>query len=101
MSIAAGFREEIGRLRHSRFDLALLTIVPALLLALMAAMIFPGSLGALKVVVVDRDGGPLARAMIRNVESSPRLDLVGVTPQIGAALSAGVRRAIPRLARKP
>jgi hypothetical protein len=65
--------------------------VPAILLASMAAMIFPGSLGALKVVVVDRDGGPLARAMIRNVESSPRLDLVGVTPQIGAALSA-VRR---------
>lgn len=91
MSIAAGFREEVARLRRSRFDLALLTIVPALLLASMAAMIFPGSLSALKVVVVDRDGGPLAREMIRDVGASPRLDLVGVTPQIGEALSA-VRR---------
>ncbi|OYY91701.1 MAG: ABC transporter [Sphingomonas sp. 28-66-16] len=91
MSIAAGFRAELARLARTRFDLALLTLVPALLLASMAAMIFPGSLRALKVVVVDRDGGPLARQIIRNVRASPRLDLVGVTPQIGPALSA-VRR---------
>ena len=91
MSIRAGFRDEITRLSRTRFDLALLTIMPALLLASMAAMIFPGSLSGLKVVVVDRDGGPLARAIIRDIEASPRLELVGVGAQAGPALSA-VRR---------
>jgi len=91
MSFRAGFRAEIARLARTRLDLALLTVAPALLLASMAAMIFPGSLSALKVVVVDRDGGPLARAIVRNIAASPRLKLVGVTPQAGAALSA-VRR---------
>ncbi len=88
MSIAAGFRDEIARLRRTRFDLALLTVLPALLLASMAAMISPGSLSGLKVVVVDRDGGPLARAIVRDIEASPRLELVGVGAQAGPALSA-------------
>ena len=88
MSVVAGFRDEIARLSRARLDLALLTIAPALLLASMAAMIFPGSLSGLKVVVVDRDGGPLARAIVRNVEASPRLKLVGVSAQVGPALSA-------------
>lgn len=91
MSLSAGLRVEIGRLARSRLDLALLTLLPAVLLALMAAMIFPGSLHSLKVVVVDRDGGTLARAIVRTIEASPRLKLAGVTPQIGVALSA-IRR---------
>ena len=91
MSIAAGCRAEIERLARRRFDLALLTIVPAILLASMAAMIWPGSLNGLRVIVVDRDGGAVARSMIRTINSTPRLKLVEITGQIGPALSA-VRR---------
>ena len=72
MSLSAGLRVEIGRLARSRLDLALLTLLPAVLLASMAAMIFPGSLHSLKVVVVDRDGGTLARAIVRDLHAGER-----------------------------
>jgi ABC-2 type transport system permease protein len=61
------------------------------MLALMAAMISPGSLSHLKVVVVDRDGGASARRIVRAVEASPHLELARVTGNIVEALSA-VRR---------
>ncbi|GHC89271.1 ABC transporter permease [Novosphingobium pokkalii] len=88
MSIAAGFRAEVDRLGHNRLDLALLTVVPAVMLALMAAMLFAGSPRGLGVVVVDRDGGPLARAIVRDLAASPQLRVVAVTGQIGQGLSA-------------
>ena len=84
-------RAEWRRLARTPFDLALLTLLPAVVLALMAGMISGGSLHALKVVVVDRDGGPTARAVRRAVRASPNLVLAATTPDIGAALSA-VRR---------
>jgi ABC-2 type transport system permease protein len=88
MSIVAGFRAEVDRLGHNRLDLALLTVVPAVMLALMAAMLFAGSPRGLGVVVVDRDGGPLARAIVRDLAASPQLRVVAVTGQIGQGLSA-------------
>lgn len=91
MAFAAGLRSELARLARNRIDLALLTVMPAVLLLSMAAMIFPGSLSGLKVVVVDRDGGPVARAILRTLDASPKLRLVGVTPQSADALAA-VRR---------
>ncbi|PXA88616.1 ABC transporter permease [Nostoc sp. 3335mG] len=91
MAFVAGLRSELARLARNRLDLALLTVMPAILLLSMAAMIFPGSLSELKVVVVDRDGGPVSRAILRTLDASPRLRLVGVTPQSADALAA-VRR---------
>ena len=88
MSIVAGFRAEVDRLGRNRLDLALLTVVPAVMLALMAAMLFAGSPRGLGVVVVDRDGGPLARAIVRDLAASPQLRVVAVTGQIGQGLSA-------------
>jgi ABC-2 type transport system permease protein len=91
MGFAAGLRSELARLARNRLDLALLTVMPAILLMSMAAMIFPGSLSELRVVVVDRDGGPVARTIIRALDASPRLRLVAITPQSPDALSA-IRR---------
>jgi ABC-2 type transport system permease protein len=87
-ALAAGWRAELARLWRSPIDCLLLTLVPAVLLGLMAAMISPGSTRDASVVVVDRDGGPLARAIRRTIEKSPLLKVVSVTPDIGAALSA-------------
>jgi len=88
MSVLAGFDAEIARLGRNRLDLALLTIVPVIMLALMAAMLFGGSPKGLGVIVVDRDHGPLARAITRELGASEQLRLVGVTGQIAPALSA-------------
>lgn len=87
-SIAAGTTAELARLARNRLDLALLTVVPVVMLALMAAMLFGGSPKGLGVVVVDRDHGPLARAITRELAASPQLKVVGVTGQIAPALSA-------------
>ncbi|MBB4097974.1 ABC transporter permease [Sphingomonas kyeonggiensis] len=91
MSFARAFRSEVRRIRRTPIDLALLTIVPAVLLGLMAAMISPGAFDSLRVVIVDRDGGPVARKMVRNVVALPRIEVMGVTPEIEDALSA-IRR---------
>ena len=87
-AIVAGWRGEIARLLANRFDLALVTVVPAFFLFLMGAMVSPGTTRHSAVMIVDRDGGPVARAIQRGVAASPALRIVGVTPDIGAALSA-------------
>ena len=87
-AIVAGWRGEIARLLANRFDLALLTVAPAILLFLMGAMISPGTTHYSPVMIVDRDGGPVALAIQRAVEASPSLRIAGRTASIGAALSA-------------
>lgn len=86
-AMARGWRAEIARLGGSRVDLILLTVMPAILLALMGAMISRGSLRDGPVVVVDRDGGPTARAIRRTVDASPTVRVVAVLPDIDRALS--------------
>lgn len=91
MSFVLAFRSELRRIRRTPIDLALLTVVPGALLLLMGAMISPGAFDRQGVIIVDRDGGPVARKMIRNVEISPRIRVIAVTPQVGEALSS-IRR---------
>lgn len=86
-AMARGWWAEIARLRRSRVDLILLTVMPALLLALMGAMISGGSLRDEPVVIVDRDGSAVARAIRRTIDGSPMLKVVAVLPDIAPALS--------------
>ncbi|MET4897825.1 ABC transporter permease [Sphingomonadaceae bacterium jetA1] len=88
---AHGFGAEIRRIGATRVDLFLLTAMPLLLLAAMAAMIFAGSPRGLKTVIVDHDGGVLARAITRDIAASPDLRIVAETPDLGAAM-AMIRR---------
>lgn len=86
-ALATGWRAEIARLRRARVDLILLTLMPALLLGLMGSMIAHGSIRDEPVVIVDRDGGAVARAIRRTVEDSPMLRVAAVTPDVAVALS--------------
>ncbi len=86
-AMARGWWAEIARLGRSRVDLILLTLMPALLLALMGAMISGGSLRDEPVVIVDRDGGAIARAIRRTIDGSPMLKVVAVLPDIAPAMS--------------
>lgn len=86
-AFAAAFGQELARIARAPLDLFLLTLFPLLLLGAMAAMIFGGSPHHLGTVVVDRDGGPLARAIIRNVAATPQLTIVARTPDLAEALS--------------
>lgn len=86
-AMARGWWAEIARLGRSRVDLILLTLMPALLLALMGVMISGGSLRDEPVVIVDRDGSAVARAIRRTIDGSPMLKVVAVLPDIAPAMS--------------
>lgn len=86
-AMARGWWAEIARLGRSQVDLILLTVMPALLLALMGAMISGGSLRDEPVVIVDRDGSAVARAIQRTIDGSPMLKVVAVLPDIAPAMS--------------
>ena len=84
---AAAFRQEAARIAHTRADLLLLTIMPLVLLGSMTAMLWRGTLRDLPVVIVDQDGGPLAREIGRNIAAIDQLEVVAKTPDPEVALA--------------
>ena len=77
-AFAAGFRREARFLRHSFWDLALLTWVPFLLLATVAIQLSAGVMRELPVVVVDQDGSGIARETARRLDAAPGLRVAAV-----------------------
>jgi len=86
-ALAAAFRQEAARIAATPIDLIVLTLFPLVLLGLMTSMLWGGTLLNLPVVIVDHDGGPLARALSRNIEATPSVHVVTVTPSREEALS--------------
>ena len=69
---------ELDHLGRDRWDLGLLFLQPAILLFLMAAMLFQGVARELPIAVVDEDQSTLSRAIIRDVDASPTVRVVPV-----------------------
>lgn len=88
---AASFWQEAVRIARTPVDFLLLTLFPLVMLGAMAAMMWGGTLTNLPVVIVDQDGGALARTITRNIDATPYLEVVAQTPQRAEAL-AMVRR---------
>lgn len=84
-------RAEIAHLVRDRWDQAGLFVVPAILLFLMGAMLWRGTMHDLPVLVVDGDQSAASRAMIRSLEASPVARVVGFRQSERAAV-ADVRR---------
>ncbi|MEG3175932.1 ABC transporter permease [Sphingomonas sp. RB3P16] len=82
---------ELAYLRRSRWDLAMLTVMPALLLFVMGAMLFGGVARDLPIAVVDHDGTSASRTILRAVDASPAVRVVAVGDDLRAALTL-VRR---------
>ncbi|MXO64797.1 ABC transporter permease [Altericroceibacterium endophyticum] len=68
---------ELRHLRHDRWDLAALFVIPAILLALMAGMLWQGTMHKLPLAVVDSDGTTASRTMIRALDASPMIRIDG------------------------
>lgn len=78
-AFVAGFRRETRFLRHSFWDLALLTWVPLLLLATVAIQLSAGIMRDLPIVIVDQDGSGIARETARRLDAAPGLRVAAVT----------------------
>jgi len=76
---------ELAHLRRDRWDLALLTLMPATLLTLMAAMLLQAVPRNLPIVVVDQDRSSFSRALVRDVAASPTVHITEIGDSIDAA----------------
>lgn len=65
------FWREIGWLRRRPFLLALSTIVPLILMAVLTLVFSAGLATNLPIGVIDRDGSDLSRTIIRMVDATP------------------------------
>ncbi len=77
---------ELRHLRHDRWDLAMLTLMPAILLFVMAAMLSGGVARDLPIAVVDEDGSSASRAIIRAVDASPAVRVQGTSSDMAQAM---------------
>jgi ABC-2 type transport system permease protein len=74
------FAREFGWLRHRPLLLALSTIVPLTLMALLTAVFSAGLATKLPIAVLDLDGSDLSRTIIRMVDATPD---VSVAERVG------------------
>lgn len=79
--------DELERIAKTPIDLLLLTLMPLLLLGLMAAMISGGTPSALNVVVVDQDNSSLSRTIIANADASKAVHIAARTTNIDGAMA--------------
>ncbi|MGC4250584.1 MAG: ABC transporter permease [Sphingobium sp.] len=68
-----GFRREARFLRSSFWDLALISWIPLLLMAVVAIQLGSGVMRDLPVVVVNEDGGAISRELTRRLDAAPGL----------------------------
>lgn len=69
----ASLRRELRHWRADRWELALVTLMPLLLLALMMWLFSSSVLRQVPVALVDLDGSPDSRALARAIDASPGL----------------------------
>ncbi|MBN8798371.1 MAG: ABC transporter permease, partial [Stenotrophomonas nitritireducens] len=67
----ASLRRELRHWRADRWELALVTLMPLLLMALMMWLFSSSVLRQVPVALVDLDGSPDSRALARAIDASP------------------------------
>lgn len=87
-ALVGGFRREAGFLRKSFWDLSLVTWIPLILLATVAIQMSAGAMRDLPIVVVDRDGGGIARELTRRLDAAPGLAVLEIAPDLSMAENA-------------
>lgn len=71
----AAFRRECAHLARNRWDLAMVTLFPALAILIVAAMLIQGVPRALPVAIVDQDHSAFSRAVVRAVAAAPSVTI--------------------------
>jgi len=90
-AFSAALRRELRHWRHDRWELALVTLMPLLLMALMMWLFSASVLRQVPVALVDLDGSPDSRALARAIDASPGVAIArqpASLPQAQAQLRA-------------
>lgn len=69
------WHREITFLRHSPWDLGLITLGPLLVILLLAWMLAAGVPRHLPIAVVDEDGSALSRELLRHLQATPSVQV--------------------------
>ena len=83
-----GLRRELAFLRGSFWDVSLLTWIPLLLLGMVAVQMSAGVMRDLPIIVLDRDGGGIARELSRRLEAAPGLSITEEVSSMATAEDA-------------
>lgn len=81
----ATFWRELNFLKHSYWDLGLVTLAPLLVIVFLASMLAQGSPRHLPIVVVDQDHSGYSRQIIRNLQATPALSIYAYEPAMPLA----------------
>jgi ABC-2 type transport system permease protein len=81
-------RAELRHLGNDRWDLAGLTLVPGILLFLVAAMFWQGAMRHLPLVVVDDDRSVASRTVLSALEASPMVHIIAIRASEREAVEA-------------
>ncbi|OAN58484.1 ABC transporter permease [Sphingomonas sp. TDK1] len=84
-------RAELRHLARDRWDLAGLTLIPGILLLLVGAMFWQGSMRRLPIIVVDDDRSSASRTLLRAIDATPLVRIAGMRASEAEAVDA-VRR---------
>ena len=79
---------EVRHLRRDRWDLAGITLLPGILIFIVAALFWQGPFRQLPLGIVDRDGSGASRAIIRALDASPLIRPGGSYRDEAAAVRA-------------
>lgn len=85
MTCARPLRREFAALARSRWDLALVTLAPLLVLVLLGALFFAGSARHLPIAVVDADNSNASRQLLRNLQASAQVQVAARPADLNAA----------------
>lgn len=84
-AFAAAFRRELGWLRASPWDLGLVTLGPLITLVVLGWMFVASVALQLPIAYVDQDHSAASRQLQRNLEASPRVDVVARPGDLASA----------------
>ncbi|MDI9854734.1 ABC transporter permease [Comamonas sp. 17RB] len=92
--LTASLRREWGRLRASPWDLAMVSWVPLLVLALMCWIFSAGQPYRLPIAVWSEDSSALSRQLVRMLQATPGLEVRQTVLNRGEAADALLRREV-------
>lgn len=89
MTVRPGFtaalRRELAHLKRDRWDLAMVTLFPALAIFIIASMLIEGTPRQLPVAIVDNDHSTFSRAILRAVDETPAVTIAKTSVSMAEA----------------